>query len=73
MAPSPSPGALVAGYALIQVKSRQQAVEWTRRFLNPTSDGRQGEIEARELFEPEDFERGAAVERFRDISVRAKK
>lgn len=30
---------LIAGYTLIQVKSREEAVEWTRRFPNPTIGG----------------------------------
>src|SRR5680860_597601 len=30
---------LIAGYTLIQVKSREEALEWSRRFPNPTIDG----------------------------------
>ena len=30
---------LVAGYTMIQVKSREEAIEWSRRFPNPTIDG----------------------------------
>src|SRR5512145_2122796 len=30
---------LIAGYTMIQVKSREEAIEWTRRFPNPTIDG----------------------------------
>jgi hypothetical protein len=46
---------LIAGYTLIEVKSREEAVEWTRRFPNPASDGRQGEIEVRPLFDLDEF------------------
>ena len=28
---------LIAGYTMIQVKSREEAIEWSRRFPNPTS------------------------------------
>src|SRR5262245_836681 len=42
---------LIAGYTLIQVKSREEAMEWVRRFPNPALDGKQGEIEVRQLFE----------------------
>jgi hypothetical protein len=42
---------LIAGYTLIQVKSREQAMEWARRFPNPALDGKEGEIEVRQLFE----------------------
>ena len=44
---------LVAGYTLIQVKSREEALEWTRRFPNPGLTD--GEIEVRQLYEPEDL------------------
>ncbi len=46
---------LVAGYTLIRVKSREEAIEWTKRFPNPAVDGKEGEIEVRQLFELEDF------------------
>ncbi|MDP2007078.1 MAG: YciI family protein [Rubrivivax sp.] len=48
--------ALVAGYTLIQVRSRDEAVEWSRRFPNPTLHGSACEIEVRQLFEAEDFD-----------------
>lgn len=60
---------LIAGYTLIQVKSRDEAMEWTRRFPNPAVDGNEGEIEVRQLFELEDFGPSDAVERFREIGV----
>ena len=46
---------LVAGYTLIQVRSRDEAVEWSRRFPNATPDGSACEIEVRQLLEAEDF------------------
>jgi hypothetical protein len=58
---------LIAGYTLIQVKSREEAMEWARRFPNPALDGREGEIEVRQLFELEDFGQGDAVERFKKM------
>jgi hypothetical protein len=60
---------LIAGYTLIQVKSREEAMEWTRRFPNPAIDGQAGEIEVRQLFELDDFGPSAAVERFREMGV----
>ena len=30
---------LIAGYTMIQVKSREEAIEWSRRFPNPTIGG----------------------------------
>src|SRR5258708_21783280 len=34
---------LIAGYTLIQVKSREEALEWTKRFPNPVSEGAEAE------------------------------
>jgi hypothetical protein len=64
---------LVAGYTLIQVKSREEAMEWTRRYPNPAIGGGEGEIEVRQLFELEDFGPSEAVERFREMGVGTKK
>ncbi len=60
---------LIAGYTLIQVKSREEAMEWTRRFPNPAIGGKDGEIEVRQLFELEDFGPSEAVDRFREMEV----
>jgi len=61
---------LIAGYTIIQVKSREEALEWTKRFPNPVGEGAEAEIEVRQLFELEDFGPSDAVERFRDIEAR---
>lgn len=61
---------LIAGYTIIQVKSRDEAREWTKRFPNPMGEGAQAEIEVRQLFDPEDFGPSEAVKRFRDIEAR---
>jgi hypothetical protein len=63
---------LIAGYTLIQVKSKEEALQWTKRFPNPAGDGKEGEIEVRQLFELEDFGVSEAVGRFRDIDRRTK-
>ncbi|GAB3648923.1 YciI family protein [Ramlibacter alkalitolerans] len=63
---------LVAGYTLIQTRTRDEAVEWSRRFPNPIGEGIACHIEVRQLYELEDFA-GVAdagiAERFRDIGV----
>jgi hypothetical protein len=46
---------LIAGYTLIQVRSRDEALEWTRRFPNPVGEGLSAEIEVRPLYEEADF------------------
>ncbi len=48
---------LIAGYTIIQVKSREEAMEWARQFPNPMGEGADGEIEIRQLYELEDFPR----------------
>lgn len=63
---------LIAGYTMIQTKTREEAMEWARRFPNPSIDGREGEVEVRQLFELEDFG-PETVERFKDIGVGKKK
>ncbi len=60
---------LIAGYTIIQVKSKEEAMEWARRFPNPSLDGKEGEIEVRQLFELDDFGPSEAVERFRKMDV----
>jgi hypothetical protein len=60
---------LVAGYTVIRVKSREEALAWTKRFPNPAGEGKEAEIEVREFHDAEDFLPGEAVERFRKIGI----
>lgn len=60
---------LVGGYTIIRVNSRQEAIDWARRFPNPKGEGADCEIEVRQMFELEDFEPGEAIERFRRMGV----
>jgi hypothetical protein len=43
---------LIASYALLEVKSKAEAIEWTTRFLKVLGEG---ECEIRPLFEASDF------------------
>jgi hypothetical protein len=45
---------LIAGFWLIQVKSKEEAIEWVKRAPNPFP-GTESEIEIRQVFEPEEF------------------
>ncbi|HWE94088.1 MAG TPA: YciI family protein [Tepidisphaeraceae bacterium] len=45
---------LVAGFWLLQVKSKEEAIEWIKRSPNP-SPGAESEIEIRQVFEADDF------------------
>ncbi|ANY73919.1 YciI family protein [Paenibacillus ihbetae] len=42
---------LIAGYTLIEVKSREEAIEWAMRMPDPHGYG-SGQIELRQVFEP---------------------
>ena len=62
---------LVAGYTIIQVKSREEAMEWAKRFPKPLVED--CEIEIRQLFELEDFGQFDGTERLREIGISTEK
>ena len=57
---------VVAGYTLIQVKTREEGLEWARRLPAPHGNG-EGEIEVRPLFDIEDFGPSPSMEKFREL------
>jgi hypothetical protein len=44
---------LIAGFWIIQAKSKEEAIEWVKRCPNPMESD--SEIEIRQIFDPEDF------------------
>ena len=60
---------LVAGYWLIQVKSREEAIEWAKRAPAPHGPGAEGEIELRQLFELDDFAPSPAIDEARKLET----
>ncbi len=64
---------LIAGYWLIQVKSREEAIEWAKRAPAPHGEGKEGEIEIRQLFELEDFGESKAIDRARELEKKLPK
>ena len=64
---------LIAGYTLIKVKSREEAIEWSKRFPNPAVDGKEAVVEVRQLYELEDLPPSGAIERFRELGVGGEK
>jgi hypothetical protein len=58
---------------LIQVKTREEGLEWAKRFPAPFGDDAEGEIEIRQLYELDDFGPSEAIERFRELGVAAEK
>jgi hypothetical protein len=57
---------LVAGYWIIQVKSKAEAIEWIKRCPNPHCED--SEIEIRQVFELEDFGNSEALDLHRDLA-----
>lgn len=60
---------LIAGYTLIQVRSRDEAMEWARRFPAPHGELSESEIEVRQLYELDDFAPSASIQRFRELQT----
>ena len=58
---------LIAGYWIINVKSRDEAIEWAKRVPNPHGERQESEIEIRQFFEMEDFARSEAVDRAKEL------
>ncbi len=67
---------MIAGYTLIQTKTREEALEWTRRFPKPHFD-HECEIEVRQLYELDDFatidNAKDAIGKFREVETETKK
>jgi hypothetical protein len=61
---------LIAGYTMIQVKSPEEALEWSKRFPNPVGEGSDAEIEVRQLYELDDLGPSKSIDRFRDLQAR---
>jgi hypothetical protein len=66
---------LIAGFWLIQVKSKEEAIEWAKRvpFDPDVHMGGEGEIELRQVFELEDFGESKAVEHHRELGKKLAK
>jgi len=45
---------LIAGFWILQVKSKEEAIQWIKRSPNPFPTG-ESEIEIRQIFEADDF------------------
>lgn len=61
---------LIAGYTLIEAKSREEALEWSRRFPCPTGEGGTAVIEIRQLYELDDFGPSEGIDRMREMGLR---
>ena len=64
---------LIAGYWIIQVKSREEAIEWAKRAPAPHGPNQDCEIELRQFFEMEDFGPSEAVDRAKELGKELEK
>jgi len=64
---------LIAGYWIIQVKSREEAIEWAKRAPAPHDEDSECEIELRQFFELDDFTPSPAVEHHRAVEQKLAK
>jgi len=71
--PFPESKELIAGYWIIQVKSREEAIEWAKRAPAPHGPNEDSEIELRQFFEMEDFGPSEAVDRARELGKELEK
>lgn len=62
---------LIAGYTLIQVRSRDEALEWARRFPSPFGQA-ECEVEVRQLYELDELPACEGVESFRQLQEQLK-
>ena len=58
---------LIAGYWIINVKSKEEAVDWALKAPSPHGDGQEAEIEIRQFFELDDFGESKAVDQARGL------
>jgi hypothetical protein len=58
---------LIGGYWIIQVKSKEEAVEWAKRAPAPHGEHEEAEIELRQVFELDEFLPSKAVDRAREL------
>jgi hypothetical protein len=53
---------LIAGYWIIEVASKEEAIEWAKRIPNPMGEEAESEVEIRQLYELEDFGSSPAID-----------
>jgi len=58
---------LIAGYWIINVKSKAEALAWAKRVPAPHGPNEECELEVRQFFELEDFAPSAAVDQHKQV------
>jgi hypothetical protein len=66
---------IIAGYWIIQVKNKAEAIEWAKRipFAEIPGSDRVPEVEIRQLFELEDFAEGEGIEAHKKLEKQLEK
>jgi len=59
---------VIGGFWIIKVKSKQEALEWAMRAPAPHGEGKDAEIEIRQIMGLEEFASSAAVDRERALA-----
>ena len=59
---------LIAGYWIIRTRTREEALEWSKRIPNPHNED--CHVEVRQFFELEDFAQTPALEKHRELQAR---
>jgi class 3 adenylate cyclase len=60
---------LIGGYTLIEVASRDEAMDWSLRYAKTSLEDEDGEVEVRQLFDLDEFVQGPAVQGFRELDL----
>jgi hypothetical protein len=60
---------LIAGYWVINVQSRDEAIKWAKRAPMPFEEEEHSEIEVRQFFELDDFGPSEAIDRARELEA----
>ena len=60
---------LIAGFWILRVKSREEAIEWIKRAPNPYDTG-EGHVEIRQIFDADDFAPSDPTGELRDAEAR---
>lgn len=63
---------LLAGYTIIEVNSRQEALDWAKRWPKEDADGN-AELELRQLYEMCDFTNGPGLQKHIDLEQKLRK
>ena len=62
---------LIAGFWIIEVASKEEAIAWALKAPHPHFDDGETNIELRQIFEMDDFGESEAVDKMRDLKLRS--